>query len=78
MTICALPLLRDAAAEVKLPPESVTVPVGVGLPEVALTVIISGSDCALVMVEELGDSVTVGVVLLTGFTVTDPVPDALL
>jgi hypothetical protein len=70
MTICVLPLLRDVVAEVKVPADSVTVPVGVGFPEVASTVIVSVSDCALVMVEEFGDSVTTGVAFVAGFTVT--------
>jgi hypothetical protein len=46
-----------------LPAESVTVPLGVGLPLVPLTVTVTVRDCAVVIVAPFGDIVTVGVVL---------------
>jgi hypothetical protein len=61
MLIVALPLLRVAAAEVKLPLVSVAEPVGVGLPVPPLTEIATVNACAVVILDEDGVNATVGV-----------------
>jgi hypothetical protein len=61
-----------------VPATRTTEPVGVGLPLVALTVTATLSCCAVVMLDGIGTTVTVGVVFVTGFTVTGFDPVALL
>jgi hypothetical protein len=78
MLIVALPLLRVIAAEVYPPPVRVTVPVGVGLPVPPLTETVTVSGWAVVMLDAVGVSVTVGVVLAGVVTVSEFVPVALL
>jgi len=70
--IVALPLVNVATAEVYPPPESVTEPVGVGVPP---TPIVTDRDCNVVMLDGEGVTVTVGVVFAGFVTVTvlDPV-----
>jgi hypothetical protein len=62
MLIVALPLLSFVAAELKLPLVSVTAPVGVGVPP---TVTETESAWSVVMLDEAGITVTVGVVPVT-------------
>jgi hypothetical protein len=69
------PLANVVAAELKPPPDSVTEPVGVGVPPTAIATV---SVCAVVMLEADGTTVTVGVVLATAVTVTKFDPEALL
>jgi hypothetical protein len=69
----ALPLPNVVAVEAYVPLLSVTEPVGA-----PLIVTVTNRDWAAVMLDDAGDTVTVGVVLLTDDTVTDPAPDALL
>jgi hypothetical protein len=78
MLIVALPLLRVAAAEVYPPPLSVTVPVGLELPVPPLTATATVRGCAVVMLEEDGVTVTVGVIFAGVVTVTVADPEALL
>jgi len=61
MVICALPLVSVAAAEVYVPLLNVTEPVGVGLPLPPLTATVTASDCATVILDAAGVTVTVGV-----------------
>jgi hypothetical protein len=61
MLIVAMPPLRVAAADVKLPLLSITEPVGVGLPVPPLTATLTDNDWAVVMVVEDGVTVIVGV-----------------
>jgi hypothetical protein len=60
MVMVALPPLSVVAVEVYVPPVRVTVPVGV--PELPLTVTVTLSDCAAVMLDDAGVTVTEGVV----------------
>ena len=71
----ALPLTSVVDAEAKLPLDSVTDPVGVGLP---LTVIVVVNVCAVVIFDADGVTVTVGVVLAGAVTVTMAEPEPLL
>lgn len=61
-----------------MPLATVTDPVGVGLPLVGLTLTVTVSDCAVVMLLGEGVAVTVGVVVTGAVTVTGvlPVDDA--
>jgi hypothetical protein len=61
-----------------LPLLKVTEPVGVGLPLMPLTPMVTVSDCAVVMLDEPGVTVTVGVVFDGVVTVTEFDPVALL
>jgi hypothetical protein len=61
-----------------VPATRTTEPVGVGLPLVALTVTAALSCCAVVMLDGVGTTVTVGVVFAGAVTITEPVPVALL
>jgi hypothetical protein len=78
MLIVALPLARVVATEVYPPPDSVTDPVGVGLPVPPLTATVTVRDCAVVMLDAVGVTVTVGVVLAGVVTETVADPEALL
>ena len=69
MLIVALQPLSAVAVEMYVPPLSVTLPVGVGLPLPPLTVTVTESLCAVVMLVEAGVTVTVGVIFET---VTEP------
>lgn len=60
MVICALPLLSVTALEEKLLLVSVTDPAGV--PLLPLTVTVTTRLCAVVMLDDAGETVTVGVV----------------
>jgi hypothetical protein len=76
MLTVALPLLRAAAAELKLPVESVTFPVGSGSPvgaTLAAIVTCSGCDwaCAQVMVGEDGVTAMTGATTSTEFVPED-------
>jgi hypothetical protein len=53
-------------------------PVGVGLPVPPLTAIATVNACPVVMLDEDGVTVTVGVVFAEAVTVTEVVPVALL
>jgi hypothetical protein len=75
MLIVALPLLRVVAVEVYPPPLSVTKPVGVGVP---LTATVTVNGCAVVMLDELGVTVIVGVVFARVTVTAEEVPVALL
>src|ERR1039458_4786480 len=78
MVIVALPLARVVADAVELALARVTVPVGVGLPLPPLTPMVTDNDCAVVMLDEPGVTVTVGVVFAGAVTTTVFVPVALL
>jgi hypothetical protein len=58
--IVALPEVSVVAVEVYAPLVNVTEPVGVALPEVPLTATVTESDCAVVMLDAEGVTVTVG------------------
>ncbi len=75
-TICALPL--ESVPEPRLVPPKVNVTEPVGVPLLALTVIVTVALWAVVMLEGLADTVTVGVINVGAVTVIEPVPDALL
>jgi hypothetical protein len=62
-------LLRVPVCVVKPGLVSVTVPVGVGLPEVGLTVTVTVNGCAVVMLVELSATATAGVILGGALTV---------
>jgi hypothetical protein len=62
MTIVADPALRVVAAEVYPPPPSVTEPVGVGFPPPPATMTPTLRLCVVLMIEEDGVTVTVGVI----------------
>lgn len=64
MLIVAAPLLRTIAEEVYAPLESFTDPVKVGFPDPPLTITATESDCAVVIVVELGVTATVGVIFV--------------
>ena len=78
MVIDALPAVRAAAEEVKLPLLSVTDPVGV-LPAPD-TATVTCNDCTVVMPGAAGVTVTVGVVFCGGggLTVLTPPPHAVI
>jgi hypothetical protein len=79
MLIRTEPPFRVVAAELYGPAVSVTVPVG-GLPLPPLTTTVTESGCAVVILEEDGVTVIVGVVFTgaVAATVTEAVPEALL
>lgn len=60
IVIVALPPLSAVAVEEYVPPVRVMAPVGV--PELPLTVTVTLSDCAVVMLDDAGVTVTEGVV----------------
>ena len=64
MLMVALPPLSVAGAEAKPPPVSVTEPVGVGLPLPPFTTTVTERGCTVVMLEEAGVTVTVGVIFV--------------
>jgi hypothetical protein len=75
MLMEAPPLVSVVAGEVWPPPDSVTVPVGDGLPAPPLTATVTVNACAVVMLDADGVTVTVGVIFagLVTATVADPV-----
>ena len=74
--IVAVPLLSAVATEVKPPPLSTTVPVGVGLPLPPLTATVTERLCVVAMLDADGDTVTAGIVFGDGVTVTEAAPEA--
>jgi hypothetical protein len=57
-------------------PKRVIEPVGIGLPLPPLTATVADSVCAVVMLDGLGVTVTVGVIFAGAVTITEPVPVA--
>src|SRR5579863_3780299 len=72
ITICTLPPTRVTAPELYVPLESVTVPVGV--PLVALTLTVTVSACPAAMLGVAGVTVTTGVVFCGGGVDVEPPP----
>ena len=70
MLIAAEPPLSVVAAELYPPPLSVTVPVGTGFPLPPLTTTVTDKACVVVMLNEDGVTVTVGVIRDEVSTVT--------
>jgi hypothetical protein len=56
----------------------VTVPVAAGLPIPPFTLMDTDNDCAVVILDAKGDTITVGVVFEGTDTSTEAVPDAVL
>jgi hypothetical protein len=78
MLMVVVPLVSVVTTEVKPPPVSATVPVGVGLPPPPLTTTATERLWAVVMLNEDGVTVTAGVIFAGVVTVTSADPDALL
>ena len=65
MMIAAEPADKLVPAEIYPPLDKTRVPVGTGAPFPALTATVTLSACAVVRLEEFGETVTVGVALVT-------------